>query len=363
MVELSENFNPIRQEGLMERAKVSTEYCCGVDLHARTMYVTVVNRAGEVLVRQNVPNHFGKFVRVLRPFLPSVSVGVESTYNWYWLADGCHQADISFYLGHALYMKAIHSGKKKNDRIDSQTIADLLRCGFFPVAYPYPREMRATRDLLRRRHRYVSLRAEAYTHIQGTFSQHAMLGITGTDTKRKTTRRELPGEFEEPSLSMSVTCDLDMVDTLDAIITQIKQQIRALAKHHDNRALSILMSVPGVGEMIALTILYEMHTPARFPSAQKLSSYARLVKVDHTSNGKWAGEGNPKIGNPHLKWAFTEIVQHGPRQSERLSRYYDKLKSRHRPGKARIVFAHKFAVAIYHMLKNGQAFDEKRFLS
>ena len=79
MVELSENFNPIRQEGLMERANVTTEYCCGVDLHARTMYVTVVNRAGEVLVRQNMPNHFGKFVRVLEPFLPSVSVGVEST--------------------------------------------------------------------------------------------------------------------------------------------------------------------------------------------------------------------------------------------------------------------------------------------
>ncbi len=347
----------------MEYASVSTEFYCGVDLHARTMYVTVMDRAGELVVRQNMKNDFTKLVHVLEPFLPTVSVGVESTFNWYWLADGCHETGIPFYLGHALYMKAIHGGKKKNDRIDSRTVADLLRCGFFPLAYAYPREMRATRDLLRRRHRYVSLRAEAYTHIQNTFSQHAMLGLTGADAKRKSTRRGLPDAFEDPDLAMAIESDLDVVDALDDITTRIEKQIRARAKHHDSKAFSILLSVPGVGEMIGLSILYEMHTVDRFPSAQDLSSYARLVKVEHTSSGKWAGEGNPKIGNPHLKWAFTEIVQHAPRQSERLAAYYDKLKSRFKPGKARVVFAHKFAVAIYHMLKNGIAFDEERFLS
>lgn len=347
----------------MEYVKVTTEYCCGVDLHGKTMYATVVDRAGDRLVRRNLENNMGKFLHVLKPFLPDVSVGVESTFNWYWLADGCRDAGIPFYLGHALYMKAIHGGKKKNDRIDSATIADLLRTGFFPPAYPYPQEMRATRDLLRRRQRYVSLRAEAYTHIQNTFAQHAIPGLTSTATKRKRSRRGLPDEFSDPDVAMAVTCDLDMADALDVVILQIEKQIRARARHHDPRSLSILMTVPGVGEMISLTILYEMHIVGRFPSAQDLSSYARVVKVDHTSGGKWAGQGNPKIGNPHLKWAFTEIVQHAPTQSGPIADAYGKLKSRHKPGKARVVLAHKFAVAIYHMLKNGEAFDEQRFVA
>ena len=102
---------------------------------------------------------------MLHPFLPNVVVGCESTYSYYWLADGCHEHRIPFYLGHALYMKAISANKQKNDKLDARTIAELLRTNFFPEAYPYPREMRPTRDLLRRRHRLVRIRAEVRIQI------------------------------------------------------------------------------------------------------------------------------------------------------------------------------------------------------
>ncbi len=155
----------------MEFASILKEFYCGVDLHAKTMYGCIMNAKGEVVFHRNIPNDFALFSQIIKPYQESIAVGVESTFNWYWLADGCKEVGIPFFLGHALYMKAIHGGKKKNDRIDSKTIADLLRCNLFPLAYPYPREMRATRDLLRRRHRFVALRAEGYTHIQNTFSQ------------------------------------------------------------------------------------------------------------------------------------------------------------------------------------------------
>ncbi len=113
--------------------------------------------------------------------------------------------------------------------------------------------------------------------------------------------------------------------------------------------------------MLAMTILYEIHTVDRFKSASHLSSYARLVKVERTSVGKKTGGGNNKIGNPHLKWAFTEIIMVAQQYSEPIHKYYEKLKSKHGLGKAKTLIAHKFAVAVYHMLKNGQAFDEKRF--
>ena len=86
-------------------------------------------------------------------------------------------------------MKAIHGGKKKNDRLDSRMLAELMRCNLFPMAYAYPQEMRATRDLLRRRHRFVALRAECYTHIQNTFSQQAILDPLSDQVKKKTSRR------------------------------------------------------------------------------------------------------------------------------------------------------------------------------
>ena len=349
----------------MEYASIASKYCCGVDLHARTMYVCIMDRDGKVRFHRNMKNDFALLVRALKPYRRSVSVGVESTYNWYWLADGCQEAGIPFYLGHALYMKAIHGGKKKNDRVDSRTVADLMRSNYFPLAYAYPQEMRATRDLLRRRHRFVALRAEGYSHVQNTFSQQANFDISHDDVRRKTSRRDIPGRLDQLDLSLSVDCDLDMIDALDATIRRIEKHIWNQAKDHDRKSLSILMTVPGVGQMLALTILYEIHTIDRFPSAQKLASYARLVKVDRSSDGKPARDGKStrKIGNPHLKWAFSEIIVHAPRESHPIQRYYDRLQSKHAPGKAKGIMAHKFGIAVYYMLKNGEAFDERRFVS
>ncbi len=347
----------------MEYATISTKYCCGIDLHARSMYVCIMDRSGEIRFHRNMPNDFALLTDVLKPYRRHISIGVESTYNWYWLADGCHQAGIPFYLGHALYMKAIHGGKKKNDRLDSQTLADLMRSNFFPLAYAYPQTMRATRDLLRRRHRFVALRAEGYSHIQNTFAQHANFDLCREEIRRKTTRRSIPQRLADPDLTLSMDCDLDLIDTLDGMNYTIEKQILTQAKHHDRKALSILMSVPGLGEILALTILYEIHTITRFPSASHFSSYCRLVKVAHESAGKKAGAGHPKIGNPHLKWAFTEIILVAQRVSPPIKKHYEKLKAKHGLAKAKIRIAHKLAVAVYHMLKNGQAFDEKRFVS
>ena len=223
--------------------------------------------------------------------------------------------------------------------------------------------MRATRDLLRRRHRYVAMRAACYTHIQNTFSQQGILDPMSDEVRRKSTRRQIPPRLTDPDLGISVDCDLDLVDSLDPIIHKIEKQVLAQAKHHDRNALSILMTTPGVGKLLALTILYEIHTITRFKSASNFSSYSRVVKVERESVGKKTKGGNQKIGNPHLKWAFSEIILVAQSCSPPIKKCYEKLKSKHELGKAKSIIAHKFAVAIYYMLKNGQAFDEKRFVS
>src|SRR3989441_10386447 len=124
---------------------------CGIDLHARTMYLCIVTQAGAIVLHRNMKADPDSFVTAIAPFRENIVVAVECIFTWYWLADLCAREKISFVLGHALYMKAIHGGKAKNDKIDALKIATLLRGGTICQSYVYPPEMRATRDLLRRR--------------------------------------------------------------------------------------------------------------------------------------------------------------------------------------------------------------------
>ena len=128
---------------------INSEYYCGVDVHPKRSYVCVLDDMGKQHLNINIKNNFDTFKEIINPFLPNIVVGCESTYSYYWLFDGCQQYRIPFYLGHALYMKAITWNKYKNDKLEAKSNAELLRSSFFPEAYPYPREMRPTRDSLR----------------------------------------------------------------------------------------------------------------------------------------------------------------------------------------------------------------------
>lgn len=139
---------------------------CGIDLHVKTMYVCVLNATGDVRFHRNVATTPAAFLTAVAPYRDDLVVCVECMFTWYWLADLCAAEGIPFILGHALAMKAIHGAKAKNDKIDSHKIAVLLRGGLVPQAYVYPAEMRATRDLLRRRLHLVRRRGQLLAHIR-----------------------------------------------------------------------------------------------------------------------------------------------------------------------------------------------------
>ena len=133
---------------------------CGVDLHTKRMYLCILDHAGNKLLHRNVRAKPHDFLSAIDDFRDDLVVGAECMFTWYWLADLCLEQEIKFILGHALYMKAIHGGKKKDDKLDSEKIARLMRGGTFPLSYVYPQEMRATRDLVRRRMFLVRRRSE-----------------------------------------------------------------------------------------------------------------------------------------------------------------------------------------------------------
>ena len=126
-------------------------FYAGVDLHARSMFTHILDNDGKTVFEADLPASPEAFRNAIAPYRAGLVVGCECMFSWYWLADLCEDDEIPFTLGHALYMKAIHGGKAKNDRIDAAKIAGLLRGGMFPMAYVYPRAKRDTRDLLRRR--------------------------------------------------------------------------------------------------------------------------------------------------------------------------------------------------------------------
>jgi transposase len=228
-------------------------------------------------------------------------------FTWYWLADVCAADGITFMLGHALAMKAIHGGKAKNDKIDSHKIAVLLRGGMLPQAYVYPAAMRSTRDLLRRRLHLVRKRGQLLAHIQNTRAQYNLPAFERR-LAYPANRDGVSEQFTDPSVRKSIDVDLALLERYDDLITDLELTIVREAKRHDGDAFHRLRSVPGIGKVLALTILYEIHDITRFDRVQEFASYARLVKCAHQSAGKTYGTGGAKMGNVHLKWAFSEAA-------------------------------------------------------
>ena len=337
------------------------KFYCGIDLHTKKMYLCILDEKGEVRLHQNIKTDRKTFLKVIDPFRENIVVAAECMFTWYWIADLCAQEKIPFILGHALYMKAIHGGKAKNDKIDSRKIAGLIRGGMFPQAYVYPQKMRATRDLLRRRNHLMRKRAELYAHIQNTHSQYNLPFFLGRIAKPQN-RDGLIERFQDPSVQNMITTDLAVIAAYDPIIAKMERYIIKTAKHHDPVAHALINTIPGVGRILSLVILYEIENINRFPRVQDFASYSRLVKCAKMSNGKKYGTSGKKIGNAHLKWAFSEAAALFLKGNEQGQKYREKLANKHGKAKSLSILAHKMGRAVYFMLKNKKPFDQDKFL-
>ena len=336
------------------------QYYAGIDLHARKMYICVIDTQGEVVYHRDLIADLDHLKRALDQFRPDVIVGVECVFTWYWMSDYCHNNNIPFTLGHALYMKAIHGGKTKNDKIDSFKIATMLRGGMFPMAYVYPEKMRAARDLLRRRQYLVHHQSELIGHIQNTNTQYNNPPFT-KNLVHPSNRKEISGRFENCYVQRSVQIDIDLLDFYHKLIRGIEYEITRNAKHHDPLAYTLLRTVPGIGPILSLVILYEIYDINRFEKVGNFISYSRLVKCSHESAGKKVKGGHNKIGNSHLKWAFSEAAVLFLRGNQLGKDLYQKLSSRYGKAKALSLLAQKLGRTVYFMLKRKEPFIEAKF--
>ena len=336
-------------------------FYCGIDLHARTMYLCILDQAGETLLHRNMPATPEALLKAIAPYHDQIVLAAECMFTWYWLADFCAEHGIPFVLGHALSMKAIHGGKAKNDTIDAHTIAVLLRGGMLPQAYVSPAEMRATRDLLRRRMHLARKRGELLAHVHNTNSPYNLPAI-GKKIAYKANRDGVAERFADPAVQKSIEVDLALITYYDALLRDVELTIVKTAKHHDANTLYLLQTVPGIGKILSLVLLYDIHDIARFPRVQDFASSCRLVTCARASAGTRSGTSGTTIGNAHLKWAFSEAAVLCLRDNPAGQQLLTRLEKKHSKGKALTILAHTLARAVYYMLKRQTAFDLETFL-
>src|SRR5438132_1265085 len=347
----------------MKYYQSTTEFNCGIDLHARAMYVCLMDRQGKKLVHTNIRNNdFAYFLKLVEPYQHDLTVCCECMFGWYWLSDACQEAGLTFVLAHALYLKAIHGGKNKNDRIDSEKIAHLLRTNLIPPAYVYPARLRPLRALWRQRLCYVWRRSELLARI----GSH-QLAYNRSPIKQSNRDRWQAGLMEQekdPVRQLALQNDLAMVRHYDQQITTLEQQVQKFTKGIAAREYALLQTAPGIGENLGATILYEIGDIERFPTVKDFLSYCRLVKGTVASAGKIKGLRGAKLGNPYLRWAFGEAAVIAKRDHALIGPLAQRLEAKMgNKFKANTVLAIKLARAVYFMLKNKTVFDPDRLVA
>jgi transposase len=328
------------------------KFYCGIDLSARDCHVCVIDEGMKVVVQLKLRNELKQVVKVLSPYRENLEIVVESTFNWYWLVDGLQAAGFNVVLAHTLGLHLITGAKVKTDRRDAFSLAKLLLAGVIPKAYIYPPETRPVRDLLRRRTQLVQRRAGEYGSLRRLLLREGLLSNRQQEIKTAE-EAELERWFSHPLVRLHASQELQRIALYSKQIAELEATIVAQAK--EEKSYQRLQQLPGVGTIIALTILYEVGELKRFENVKVFSSYCRVV-MGVAQSGQVTRRGRAsKQGNHYLKWAFSQAAVHAVRNYPHVRRYYERQLKRHQGrGRKMVVYniiAHKLAQAAFHILQ------------
>jgi transposase len=330
----------------------------GIDLHATNSVVVILDDADRVLYQKCLRNDLPGILAALEPYRPRLhGIAVESTYNWYWLVDGLMDAGYSVHLAHAPALPQYSGLKHADDPDDARWLAHLLRLGLLPTGYIYPKAERAVRDLLRKRSQLVRHKTMVVLSLQSLLTR-----LTGNRLSlprlRQLTSEAVHTLVSFPAQHHSVLSSLTVLRCLEEQIRAIEQTVRHQSEKR--RGYTLLQTVPGIGSILALTILLEAGDMRRFPTVGQFASYCRCVGSEHVSNGKRKGTGNTKNGNKYLSWAFIEAAHFAIRYEAVIRRFYQRKMARTHPLVALKAVAHKLARACYHVLRDQVSFKLDR---
>jgi transposase len=319
-----------------------------------------MDKAFNRVFKKRVPNHLEQILHTLDPFRHQIKgFVVESTYNWYWLVDGLMDAGYSSaHLANPSAIKQYEGLKHSDDQHDAFFLAQLLILGILPQGYIYPKKGRPVRDLARKRMFLVQHKTTHILSLQSLLQRCCAKKVRANDM-RHLTIKELEMWLEEEHLVISDQANLDSINFLKQKIKQLEKAI--IQKVKLNKAFEYLLTVPGIGNILAMTIMLEVGDINRFPKVGNFTSYCRCVPSQRLSDGKNKGYGNRKNGNRYLSWAFTEAAQLGRRHNERFRRYYNRKVAQASTSLATKALGNKLARICYYIMRDQVPFREELF--
>lgn len=337
------------------------ELYSGIDLHSSNSYLAIVDESGKRVFKEKSPNDMATILRVYEPYREQLAgIVVESTYNWYWLVDGLMAVGYAVHLANPTAIQKYSGLKYADDKHDAFWLAEMLRLNILPTGYIYPKDERPIRDLLRKRGHLVSLRSSLLISLQNIITRNCGMKMKSNDIKRLRENRVHPLLADNEDLALAGQVSKDSIDFLTRQIRAIETFLEKKLELKD--AYKGLVTLPGIGKILGLTIMLETGPVTRFEKVGNYASYCRAVSSQWTSNGKSKGKGNKKNGNKYLSWAFSEAAEFARRYDDKARAYYNRKLRKTNFMIAHAALAHKLVRASYYVMRDQVEFmPEKIF--
>ncbi len=332
-------------------------YYVGVDLHSDNSFIGIIDKKDCRILSKKLPNDLDMILNTLKPFKRKIKgVVVESTYNWYWLVDGLMDKKYKVHLANPSQMQQYSGMKYTDDKWDSFWLAHMLRLGILPEGYIYPKDIRPIRDLLRKRMMLVQQRTAHVLSLQSMVNRNTGRKLKAGETK-KLGEGELNILFSDKHLVMSAQSNCEVIEFLNGRTDTIEKTVIKEVKLR--YPFEKLLTVPGIGNILGITIMLESGDLNRFQEVSNYSSYCRCVSSKKVSNGKKKGENNKKNGNNYLAWAYVEAANFMRRYCPQARSWHQHKASKTNQIVATKALSNKIARACYFIIKDQTDFDPK----
>ena len=330
----------------------------GLDLHKSNVFCGIKDVEGKPIYRQRLPAELPAILQALDPYRPHLqAVAVESTFNWYWLVDGLQAAGYPVRLANPAGMEAYSGLKQTNDQTDALWLAEMLRLGILPEGYIYPKAERPVRDMLRRRMLIVHQATQTVLSLQSMVTRQTGQAVSAAKLQQWT-RKEVNERFADTYSQQTAVAMLELLREQRRIHHSLEKKVLAVVKLHG--PFRRLLTLPGIGNILGITITLETGPIARFGSAGQYASYCRTVGSRCESDGKKKGENNRKNGNPYLAWAYVEAANFAQRYSPQAQAWFASKTARAGRVVAVKALACKLAKAAFYVLRDEVDFDEHK---
>jgi len=329
-----------------------------IDLHSTNNVTVVIDEQDRVVYQKRLPNDLALILKELCVYQSELEgIVVESTYNWYWLVDGLMAEGYKLHLANTAAIQQYEGLKYTDDHSDARWLAHLLRLDVLPEGHIYPKADRPVRDLLRKRSQMVRQRTTNLLSIQNLLTRNTGSSLSANRVKGLDVQ-QVDQLLPDGELALAVKANLSVMSSADEQVELLEQTVTQRVQLRPQ--FSFLKSVPGIGEILALTIMLETGDIRRFCSVGNFASYCRCVGSQKISNGKKKGQGNTKNGNKYLSWAFVEAAHFAIRYNSKIKSFYQRKKAKTKIVVAIKAVAHKLCRACYYIMRDRVAFDITR---